>query len=149
MSEHQYASFSPIGTSGAGLVSYDEVTRRQFQADPMERRTMLQVAADSFLNGDPGDGRAALRVLIKATCGYPALAQATGIPPKSLMRMLGETGNPTSDNLFKIIRALAAQESMSFAIDIADPIPPWVEPPDEDEGVSEGAGGIDGREAAA
>jgi hypothetical protein len=37
---------------------------------------------------------------------FPALAKATKMPPKSLMRMFGPKGNPTAVNLFGVIVAL-------------------------------------------
>lgn len=119
--------FIPIGTSGAGLVDYDALLREQFQESQEDRHAMLCEAAFSFLNGDIGDTRAALRILINATCGFPALAKETGIPPKSLMRMLSESGNPTSSNLAKVIQALARQEGVSFGVTMEPPIPAWVE----------------------
>ena len=47
-----------------------------------------------------------LRDYIDATIGFPALAEATRMPPKSLIRMFGPKGNPTAVNLFGVIVAL-------------------------------------------
>ena len=64
---------------------------------------------------------AALRRLIVATMGFPAMAEATGIHEKSLVRMLGPKGNPTTDNLLAIIRVLAEREKVRFEVKQARP----------------------------
>jgi hypothetical protein len=56
-----------------------------------------------MLAGDVDAGKAILRDYIKATVGFEKLAEATGTPPKSLIRMLGPRGNPQAHNLFGII----------------------------------------------
>ena len=48
-------------------------------------------------------GKTILRDYIKATVGFEKLAEATGTPAKSLIRMLGPRGNPQARNLFSII----------------------------------------------
>jgi DNA-binding phage protein len=53
--------------------------------------------------------RAILRDYIKATVGFEKLGEATGMPAKSLIRMLGPRGNPQARNLFGIIGYLQKQ----------------------------------------
>ena len=48
-------------------------------------------------------GKAILRDYIKATVGFEKLGEATGMPAKSLIRMLALRGNPQARNLFGII----------------------------------------------
>jgi DNA-binding phage protein len=43
---------------------------------------------------------------IDATVGFMELAEATHIPCKSSVRMLGPAGNPRADNLFDVISSL-------------------------------------------
>ena len=50
--------------------------------------------------------RTLLRDVTDATRGFQGLARETGIPEKSLMRMLGPAGNPSLLNLGRIVRAL-------------------------------------------
>jgi DNA-binding phage protein len=57
-----------------------------------------------------------LRDYIKATIGFEALAEATGMPPKSLMRMFGPKGNPTAANLFNVIGALQAYAGVHLQV---------------------------------
>ena len=46
--------------------------------------------------------KAILRDYINATVGFNGLAEATHIPPKSLMRMFSAAGNPRAANLLKL-----------------------------------------------
>ena len=56
-----------------------------------------------MLDGDVAAAKSVLRDFINATIGFERLAQATGTPPKSLMRMFGRQGNPTTENLLGVI----------------------------------------------
>ena len=47
-----------------------------------------------------------MRDITNNTIGFSALAEATGIKEKSLMRMLSVKGNPQAKNLFRIVHAL-------------------------------------------
>jgi hypothetical protein len=47
---------------------------------------------------------------------FGPLAEATHIPAKSLMRMLGPKGNPRADNLFQIIQHLQAHEGIHLEV---------------------------------
>lgn len=62
----------------------------------------MQALAD----GDMETARTLLRDVANATLGFQVLARETGIPEKSLMRMLGPNGNPSLRNLGSIVRAL-------------------------------------------
>jgi hypothetical protein len=50
-------------------------------------------AVPTLIEGDVDTAKAVLRDYINATIGFPALAEATKMPPKSLMRMFGPNGN--------------------------------------------------------
>jgi DNA-binding phage protein len=63
----------------------------------------LTEGVEALLNGDLDTGKAVLRDYINATVGFERLADATGTPPKSLMRMFGPRGNPNARNLFSVI----------------------------------------------
>ena len=53
---------------------------------------------------------------VNATVGFDVLAAETGIPAKSLMRMLGPTGNPRAKNLFALIRALQRETGVQLQV---------------------------------
>lgn len=74
--------------------------------DPGFATALLDEAATLFLNGEPTHARLILRDLVNATIGFENLALKTGMPPKSLHRMLSARGNPSMDNLASIFKAL-------------------------------------------
>lgn len=51
-----------------------------------------------------------LRDIVNATCGFEVLSEKTGIPSKSIMRMLSTEGNPKFSNLMSIVSFLIKQE---------------------------------------
>lgn len=69
-----------------------------------------------MLGGDVATARTVLRDYINATVGFAELSDATRISPKSLMRMLGPSGNPRAGNLFEIVRVLQHREGVRFEI---------------------------------
>ena len=87
-------------------VNFRDHVKARIEADAEFRATLFQEAVQTLIEGDIGTARAVLRDFINATVGFAALAKATGIPPKSLMRMFGPSGNPTAANLSEVIRVL-------------------------------------------
>jgi len=69
-----------------------------------------------LLAGDIATAKAILRDYINATVGFTELSEATHIPSKSLMRMLGPTGNPRADNLFEVVSFLQHREGVRFQL---------------------------------
>jgi DNA-binding phage protein len=57
-----------------------------------------------------------MRDYINATVGFGELAEVTHRSPKSLMRMLGPSGNPQARNLFEIVEYLQRREKVRFKI---------------------------------
>jgi DNA-binding phage protein len=86
------------------------------QKDAEFRKAMLKEGIDALLAGDLETGKAILRDYINTTVGFGPLAEATHIPAKSLMRMLGPKGNPRADNLFQIIHHLQAHEGIHLEV---------------------------------
>jgi DNA-binding phage protein len=76
-------------------------------------------ALKSLPTGDIATAKAILRDSINATVGFAELAEATRIPSKSLMRMLGPSGNPRADNLFVVVSFLQRQEGVRFRLKAA------------------------------
>jgi DNA-binding phage protein len=75
----------------------------RIRRDPKFAKALLDEAATLFLNGEPHTARLVLRDLVNATIGFEELAGETGIPVKSLHRMLSGRGNPSMDNLAAIL----------------------------------------------
>lgn len=95
---------------------FRDTVKARMDADPAYRQALLEEGVDLLLAGDVGTGRAVLRDVINGTIGFAALAEDTGIPAKSLMRMFGEGGNPTAQNLFAVIEALQRHEGIELAV---------------------------------
>jgi DNA-binding phage protein len=53
---------------------------------------------------------------IKATFGFPELAEPTQPPKNGLMRMFSPKGNPSSRNMFGVIAELAKAEGVNLSL---------------------------------
>ena len=80
------------------------------------RQALLREGIDAMLAGDVPTGKAILRDYVNAAVGFTNLAEATNIPEKSLMRMLGPKGNPRADNLFQILHHLQNREGIHLGV---------------------------------
>jgi DNA-binding phage protein len=96
--------------------SFKDHIKAKIQSDPEFRQALFQEAVQTLIEGDIGTARAVLRDFINATVGFAALAKATGIPPKSLMRMFGPSGNPTAANLSEVIRVLQKKTGVHLEV---------------------------------
>lgn len=90
--------------------------RARVERDPEFRKELLREGIESMLAGDIATAKTLLRDYINATVGFAELAEATQIPSKSLMRMLGPAGNPRADNLFEVVSFLQLREGVRFRI---------------------------------
>ena len=96
--------------------NFRETIRARAQSDARYRAAMLTESINELLAGDLATGKAMLRDYVNATLTFERLSQDTGIPVKSLQRMLGPRGNPTAENLFAAIRALQDAEGIALAV---------------------------------
>jgi len=94
---------------------WDHVKART-KSDPAFRAALLGEAVQAFLAGDLDTAKAALRDFVNAIIGFAALAKATRIPPKSLMRMFGPNGNPTAAHLSEVIRVLQKKTGVHLEV---------------------------------
>ena len=95
---------------------YRESIREDLKSNPELRKEMLVGTLNCFLEGDMELGRALFRNYIKSEYGYKNLAAEIGISEKSLNRMFGPKGNPTSRNLLKIVSALTEHEGIKLKV---------------------------------
>jgi DNA-binding phage protein len=101
---------------------YKEGVLERLATRPGFAAALLREGVDALLNGELEIGKGVLRDYIKATMGFEALSKETGIPSKSLMRMLGRAGNPQASNLFAVIGAL--QRHAGIELHLAELPPP-------------------------
>jgi DNA-binding phage protein len=95
---------------------FKATVRDRVQRDPAFRRELLREGVESFLAGDVETGKIVLRDYINATIGFHELAAITNHSPKSLMRMLGPSGNPYAKNLFEIVSCLQEKTGVHFKL---------------------------------
>ena len=95
---------------------FRETVAARIRRDPKFRRELLREAAECMLAGEIATAKSLLRDYINATTGFAELADTTGIPSKSLMRMLSAGGNPRANNLFEIVRALQRNERVRLRV---------------------------------
>lgn len=80
------------------------------------RAAYLAEAIQAMHDGEFSVGKRMLRDYINATVGFESLSKAVGSPSKSLMRMLGETGNPHADRLFGILSHLKDADRLEVRV---------------------------------
>lgn len=95
---------------------FKETIQARVKRDPAFRKELLREGMESFLSGDVETGKMVLRDYINATVGFNHLAEAIHRSPKSLMRMLGPSGNPQARNLFEIVQYLQRKEGIRFKL---------------------------------
>jgi DNA-binding phage protein len=98
---------------------FKETIRARAERDPAFRKELLIEGIESLLSGDVSTGKAVLRDYINATVGFAELAEVIERSPKSLMRMLGPSGNPQAKNLFDIVAYLQEKEGVQLRVKAA------------------------------
>ena len=86
------------------------------QRDPKFRQALFTEAINAYLDGDTQTGRAVLRDLVNATVGFEKLSVVVKKPSKSLHRMLGPAGNPSTENFFGIVSALQKRARVKLRV---------------------------------
>lgn len=99
--------------------TFTETIKARADRDAEFRRELLIEGVETFLSGDTETGKAILRDYINATVGFGPLGKALDIDPKSLMRMLGPSGNPKTDNFVEIIKYLQTREGVHLKVEAA------------------------------
>ena len=95
---------------------FKETVAARAGRDPAFREALLREGVEALLAGDVGTGKAVLRDYINATIGFEALAGATGVSAKSLMRMFGSSGNPQARNLFAVLSLLQQEANVRIRV---------------------------------
>ena len=93
-----------------------DLARSRIQTHPEFAGNLLGEAVDCLLQNDTVVAQLLLRDFTNCTAGFPMLARETGIPEKSLMRMLSAKGNPQASNLFMIIDVLQRLNGLKLRV---------------------------------
>jgi DNA-binding phage protein len=95
---------------------FTELVQARVKTDRKFAEALLREGIDAMLGGDVDTGKTILRDYIKATVGFEKLGEATGAPPKSLIRMFGPRGNPQAKNLFSVISYLQKRAGLELHV---------------------------------
>lgn len=82
------------------------------------RETMLSEAINELLTGDVNAGKAILRDYINTTITFEILSKAMEKNPKSVMRMLSPSGNPTIKSLFMIFHVIHKLNKINYKVTV-------------------------------
>lgn len=88
----------------------------RIQRDPRFREALFTEALNAYFAGDTMVGKAILRDLVNAIVGFEELAVITKKPSKSLHRMLGPRGNPSTENFFNIMSVLQKKAHVKLRV---------------------------------
>jgi len=98
---------------------FRETVYQRAQRDSGFRKALLTEAVNAYLNGDSAAGKAVLRDVVNATVGFEQLAVELQTPSKSLHRMLGPRGNPSTANFFAILQVLQKRAGVKLTVKAA------------------------------
>jgi hypothetical protein len=96
--------------------SFKELLQRRAAKDTNFADDLSCKGIDTLLAGDVETGKVILRDYIEATVGFEKLGEATDTSAKSLMRMLGPSGNVRARNLSGIICYLQKQAGIELRV---------------------------------
>lgn len=95
---------------------FKETVRERARSDPAFRVGLLTEAAECLLNNEVNVAKALLRDYVNATMGFQELGNLTDKKPASLMRMLSEKGNPSLDNISRVLVSLRQHEGVRLHV---------------------------------
>ena len=96
--------------------SFTDTIKADLEQNRDFRRALLSEAVSCMVSGDLETGKSVLREYVNGTVGFLTLGAALNRSPKSLMRMLGPSGNPQARNLFDIVAYLQKAEGTVLEI---------------------------------
>jgi hypothetical protein len=99
--------------------TFRETVYRRAQQDAGFRRALLTESLNAYLSGDEAMGKAILRDVVNATIGFERLGAELRKPSKSLHRMLGPNGNPSTGNFFAILQVLQKSVGVKLIVKAA------------------------------
>ena len=95
---------------------FKETVQARAGRDPAFREALLKEGVECLLAKDVDMGKIVLRDYINATTGFEQLSSLTNMPPKSLMRMFGPSGNPHARDLFEVISRIHQHEGVQLEV---------------------------------
>jgi DNA-binding phage protein len=96
---------------------YRETVLDRIKNDPEFTAALYAEAITSLVEGDKEMALSVLRDLVHAHVSFKTLAKQTGFDEKALHRMLGKNGNPTMENLTKVIHTIEEDLQLSTHVE--------------------------------
>lgn len=96
--------------------SFRDTVMKQVREDAAFRAALVEEAIRNVIEGDVETALGQLRDIVNASMGFDTLSADTGIPKTSLMRMLSEKGNPRTENLSAILRAVGHRAGVRISV---------------------------------
>ena len=97
--------------------AYKETVLERIKCDPEFTSALYAEAISSLVEGDKDTALSILRDLVHAHISFKTLSKHTGFDEKALHRMLGRNGNPTLENLSKVIHAIEEDLQLSTNVE--------------------------------
>jgi len=97
--------------------AYRETVLERIRHDPEFTAALYAEAIASLVEGDRELALSTLRDLVHAHITFKTLAKHTGFNEKALHRMLGRNGNPTLENVTRIIHAIGEDLQLSTHVE--------------------------------
>jgi DNA-binding phage protein len=98
------------------MIPFRQLVENRIRREPEFAATLLEEALELLIGNDLVTAQLLLRDIVNGTVGFAAMSDATGIPEKSLMRMLSVKGNPQARNLFAIIDRLQEMNGVRLEV---------------------------------
>lgn len=96
------------------LIPFDDIVAERARSSKSFRNHLLEEAANELLSGDFRVAKILLRHYINAVISFERLALETKMHNKSIQRMLGANGNPTSGSLISLLHAIQKIEGIQI-----------------------------------
>jgi DNA-binding phage protein len=96
--------------------AYRDSVIERIKRDPEFTAALYAEAISSLVEGERATALSLLRDLVHAHISFKTLARHTGFGEKALHRMLGSNGNPTLENLTKVIHAIEEDLQLSVSV---------------------------------
>ena len=98
--------------------TFKETVLNRVQRDPDFRKALLAEALSEFLSGNLEVAKSVIRNYINAALSFQLLAERLHKNDKSLQRMLGPKGNPTTSHFCELLGAIQQMEGVKFEVRI-------------------------------
>ena len=95
---------------------FKQTVLERAKSDPDFRIGLLTEAYESLLNDEPEVTKSLLRDYVNATIGFQELGNKVNKKPASLMRMLSEKGNPSLNNMTRLLAVVRKYEGVEFKV---------------------------------